>query len=132
MKLKTIDDDLNITLEDYDEAVCRGILAERDNYALRCVRCYGEDYGGSHCSEEKVTTVEEIVAERILVKDGHFSGVSILAEYDCYNGGSANEMREALLLIDGKGDREVRTGFSFANDDHSRWDYTDISLFEKE
>ena len=131
MKLKTIDDAMNITLKEYTEQECREILLERNSFVLKRVRNYGDDYGGSHCSEDTETTYDEIDAESIIVKNGHFAGVAIISEYDYYNGGSDNKLKESLLLIDGGGEGVVRSGFSFSNDDHSRWDYTDTTLVER-
>lgn len=128
MKLKTIGDDNEITLEEYSDGECRRIFIDRNSYVIECIHNYGDDYGGSHCSEERETSYEEIIPERILVKDGEFCGVSILTEYDYYNGGGKVYYNETLLLLDGSGDNNARSGYSFSNDDHSRWSYTDYYL----
>lgn len=131
MKLKTVNKAGDIVLKDYDYKECKNIFIERNSYVLLNIRNYGDDYGGSHCSEEREETYEEIIPERILVKDKHFCGVLILSSYDYYNGGSDNSFRETMLMVDGSGDTSVRSGFSFSNDDHSRWDYTDTYLVER-
>lgn len=135
MYLKTIesiqDGMVSITLEDYDKRECKDILLERNSYVLEVRQSWGEDYGGSHHNEEEKVFYEEIIPERILVKDGHFFGVSISVEYDCYNGGQMAVYDDALLLLDNTIEIDTpraRSGFSFSNDDHDRWSYTDYSL----
>lgn len=128
MKLKTLNRSNQVVLREYSEKEVRMILIERNSYVLRCVHSWGEDYGGSQCSEEQETVYEEIIPERILVRDGHFCGVAMIAEYDYYNGGSANRLEEVCLLTEGGKVREARVGFFFGNDDHSRWNYRDYSI----
>lgn len=125
MRLKTMNSDGSITLKDYSADECGSILTERNSFVLKCERFWGEDYGGSRCSEDKDVRFEEILPERVLVKDGHFLGAVILTEYAYYNGGGETRYEETLLLAKGG---SARNGFSFSNDDHSRWDYTDYCL----
>lgn len=132
MHLKTLNEAGRITLKDYPEAECREILIERNSYVLRKEHSYGCDYGGSQCRDEREVTYEEIIPERILVKDGHFCGVCICTEYEESNGGFKNYLKEVCLLRDGTGNRSARSGIDFANDDHSRWDYTDYYLVKRE
>ncbi len=132
MRLKTIDDAGNVFLKDYPQEVCREIFLERNSYVLQKCRSYGVDYGGSHCSDGREVTCEEILPERILVKNGHFCGVCICTEYDDANSLHRNVIKEAILFADGSGAHSARSGFEFSNDDHSRWDYTDYSLTERD
>lgn len=132
MKLKTINESEIITLEDYSEEEYRDILIERNSYVLRQIHEYGDDYGGSHCTDECVVTYEEIIPERILVKDGHFCGVCIYTDYDYMNGGYRKHLEEAVLFADGHGKQSTRSGFSFSNDDHSRWDYVSYYLMDRD
>ena len=132
MKLKTINDAEIISLEDFSEEEYRDILIERNSYILRRIHEYGDDYGGSHCTDECVVTYEEIIPERILVKDGHFCGVCIYTDYDCMNGGYRRYVEETVLFADGHGAKSARSGFSFSNDDHSRWDYETYYLMERD
>ena len=129
MKLKTINKNGQISLKDYSEKELRNIFIERNSYVLKCINEYGEDYGGSQNSEERKEYYEEIIPERTLVRDGHFCGVSILTEYDCYNGGSSDKYEETRLMIDGGGC--AKDGYSFSNDDHDRWNYTYYYLVER-
>lgn len=131
MKLKTIDEEGNVTLEDYEDKECRNIFIERNSYVLECVHEYGEDYGGSQCSENRETSYEEIIPERVLVKDGHFCGVVIQTVYDYYNGGGKVKYEDTILLIDDKNGEYARDGYSFSNDDHSRWGYRSYYLIER-
>lgn len=131
MKLKTLRKSGDVVLKEYSEEECRRIFTERNSYILKCIRFSGNDYGGNHCSEDQETSFEEIIPERILVRDGSFCGVLILTEYEYYNGGCDNRMEEVILLS-GEPDRSARIGFSFSNDDHSRWDYTDYYLVSSE
>ena len=128
MKLKTLRKNGSVGLRDYSEEDCKRILDEKNGYVLRCVRSHGVDYGGSRCREETEETYIEIIPERVLVQDGHFCGVCMIVDYDHYNGGGARELREVCLF---PGTGTARDGFSFANDDHERWDYTDYSLVER-
>lgn len=137
MKLKTIrsirDGKVSVTLEDYDKKECGNILTERNSYVLEARHCWGEDYGGSQRSDEDAISYEEIIPERILVKDGHFYGVSICVEYDYYNGGHLMVFDDAVLLLDKTIEIDTpkaRSGFSFSNNDHDRWNYTDYSLID--
>ena len=132
MRLKTINDEGDIFLEDYSKEEYRNILIEKNSYVLRLEREFGNDYGGSHCSEEREVTYEEILPERVLVKDGHFCGVCIYTDYDDMNGGHRCCIEEAILYADGSGAKSARDGFYFSNDDHSRWDYVDYYLVERD
>ena len=132
MKLKTINEAEIITLEEYSQEEYRDILIERNGYVLRQIHEYGDDYGGSHCSDERVVTYEEIIPERILVKEGHFCGVCIYTDYDYMNGGYTKYIDESVLFTDGHGAKSARSGFSFSNDDHSRWDYVTYYLMERD
>lgn len=118
----------SISLKDYSDKAYSQILTERNDFVLRCERRYGDDYGGCQEGEENVTTYEEIIPERILVKDGHFAGALIMTDYYPYNGGGDRQYNEVMLLADGSGSPFARDGYSFSNDDHSRWDYTDYYL----
>lgn len=131
MKLKTLNGCGEVVLEEYTAEECKCIFGERDNFVLKCIRCFGEDYGGCQCTENNDTTYEEIIPERVLVKNGHFCGVLILTEYDFYNGGGQYEAEEVVMLSEGKEKSSARCGFSFSNDDHSRWNYTDYYLVER-
>ena len=128
-KLKTLDKNGNLTLRDYSEETCRRIFEEKNAYVLRCVRSFGSDHGGSQCTEKTEESYMEIVPERILVRQGHFCGVSMIVDYDCYNGGGERRMQEVCLLADGSG--SARDGSSFSSDDHDRWDYTDYYLVKR-
>lgn len=75
-------------------------MLERNSFVLKRVRNYGDDYGGSHCSEDTETTYDEIDAESIIVKNGHFAGVAIISEYDYYNGGSDNKLKDSVPKAD--------------------------------
>ena len=132
MHLKTINRLGNIVLKDYSEKECDDIFIERNSYVLRKEHNYGDDYGGSHHSENSEVTYEEIIPEYVLVKNKHFYGVCISREYNYANGGFKKYLDEACLLIDGTGSRYVRTGTDFSNDDHSRWDYVDCYLVERD
>lgn len=123
MRLKTLHDDGSITLEEYTDMECSAIFTERNSYVLECVHSCGKDYGGSQCRESEETGFEEIVPERILVKDNHFCGALLLTEY---NGVYA----DAILLTEGNNAR-ARDGVHFSNDDHDRWDYTDYYLVSR-
>ncbi len=129
MKLKTLDINGEVVLQDYSEESCREIFEEKNAYVLRCVRNFGNDYGGSQCNENTEEFFVEIVPERILVQEGHFCGACMIVDYDCYNGGGERKMQEVCLLIDGGG--SARDGYSFSNDDHDRWDYTDYYLVKR-
>lgn len=131
MLLKTLNRRGGTVLKDYSASEYRSILAEKNCYVLKRVHSYGDDYGGSQHSEETVTSYEEITPEQMLVRDGHFCGVSIIEDFDCYNGGSKFTLRDAKLLISGKQGRSVRCGEDFSNDDHSRWDYVDFYLVKR-
>lgn len=52
----------------------------------------------------------------------------MIVDYACYNGGENRQTREVCLFLDGG---SARDGYSFSNDDHDRWDYTDYSLIER-
>ncbi len=132
MRLKTIDDAGNVFLKDYSQEVCREIFLERNSYVLQKTRSYGVDYGGSHCTDGREVTCEEIIPERILVKDGHFGGVCLCTEYDDANSLCRNVIKETILFADGSGTKTARSGVQFSNDDHSRWDYTDYALLERD
>ena len=132
MYLKTLSKSGKITLKDYSHEECNMIFLERNSYVLRKEHSHGDDYGGSHHSEECEATYEEIIPEYILVKDGHFCGVCISTEYNYANGGFKKYLDDTCLLIDGSGSRYARSGFDFSNDDHSRWDYVDYYLVERE
>lgn len=129
MKLKTLSRNGKLTLRDYSEEECRRIFEEKNAYVLHCVRSFGRDYGGSQCTEETAESYLEILPERILVRRGHFCGVCMIVAYDSYNGGGTCRIQEVCLLTDGGG--SARDGYSFSNDDHDRWDYTDYSLVER-
>lgn len=131
MQLKTLTDSGNVILQDYTVEECRMILFERNSYVLQRIHSFGNDYGGSHCTDERVETFEEIPAECILVKKGHFAGVALIADYDDCGPHWHQDLHEALMLIDGSGEPHVRSGSSFSNDDHSRWDYVDRYLMER-
>lgn len=131
MLLKKVDKKGRIKLKDYPERKCRRIIREKDLYVLECVRSFGNDYGGSQVSEDTETTYMEIIPERILVKKGHFCGVSMIVSYDSCNGGEDRTVKEVRLLTDGSGTTSARDGFSFSNDDHDRWDYTDYYLVRR-
>ncbi len=131
MHFKTLDKSGTVSLADYSEALSFEIVTESNGYVLRRLRSWGSDYGGSQCSEHSEVTYEDIIPERILVKDGHFCGVCIYIGYDSYNGGSERHLEEVVLLADGSGVHSARSGFDFSNDDHSRWDYSDISLMDR-
>lgn len=131
MKLKTIDKKGNISLVDYDDAECRRIFLDRNSYVLELVHRYGEDYGGSQHSEEQTVSYQEISPELILVKNGAFWGVVLLTVYDYYNGGGKIYYKENILALDGSGAGSARSGSSFSNDDHDRWDYIDYYLVER-
>lgn len=128
MKLKTLTDDGEIILEEYDRREAADIFIERNSYVLEVLHQYGDDYGGSQQTDERETTVEEIIPERILVKDGHFCGVSIIVEYNYCNGGSLYKIEEVQLLVNDSPANYARDGFYYADDDHSRWNYTDYYL----
>ena len=132
MNLKTITNGGKIALKDYQDEECMMIFREAEAYVLKCARNYGEDYGGSQNREDCDTSYEEIIPERILVKNGHFAGVAILTSYDYYNGGGKVFYEEKVLLIDDSQRESARFGYSFSNDDHDRWDYTDFYLVERE
>ena len=132
MHLKTVNKSGNIRLKDYSEEECRNVLLERNSYVLRKEHSYGDDYGGSQNSDECEVTYEEIIPEYILVKNGHFCGVCICTDYDYKNGGFERHLDETCLLIDGSGSSYARTGSYFSNDDHSRWDYVDYYLVERD
>lgn len=129
MQLKTIDGQGNISLEDYSDRECYWIFIERNSYVLQCVHSWGEDYGGSQHDEGCKERYEEIIPERILVKDGHFAGVLILTEYEYYNGGGKTFYKENVLPVNGG--ESARSGSSFSNDDHDRWNYTDYYLVKR-
>lgn len=135
MNLKTIisiqDGYVSVNLEQYEENKCKNILIERNSYVLKVQHSWGEDYGGSQSSDESETSYEEIIPERILVKDGHFAGVSICIEYNYYNGGGKTIYEDAVILLDKTikvNTVKAKDGFYFSNDDHSRWNYRIYSL----
>ena len=135
MRLKTIElgeeNEFDVVLADYSDRECAYILMERNSYMLRVQHSWGKDYGGCQCDENDETYYEEILPERVLVKDGHFCGVSICAVYDYCNGGSRVYYEDGILLVDDPdhlGSRSVKDGGSFSNDDHSRWNYWEYSL----
>ena len=135
MNLKTITSIQNgcvsIALEEYEGVECKNILIERNSYVLEVQHSWGEDYGGSQSSDESETFYEEIVPERILVKDGHFVGVSVCVEYNYYNGGGKTIYDDAVILLDktiNVNTVKAKDGFYFSNDDHSRWNYRVYSL----
>lgn len=132
MKLKSINKNGFITLNDYSEEECRDILLERNSYVLRCIHSYGEDYGGSQCTDNREVTYEEIITERVLVKDGHFCGVCMYSDYKETNVYCNHTVEEIILYADGKRSGSARIGFSFSNDDHSRWNYVDYYLIERD
>ena len=122
---------VRVILEDFSESECRRILTERNSYMLKVEHSWGKDYGGSQCCENSETYYEEILPERILVKNGHFAGVSICTEYDYRNGGGKTFYENAIILIDSSIKYEkkaVRDGSYYSDDDHSRWNYFDYSL----
>ena len=138
MMLKTIESIRNgivdVALECYDKNACRNILTERNSYVLEVQHSWGEDYGGSQCSDETETTYEEILPERILVKDGHFAGVSICVEYENYNGGGNTICDDAVILLDKtvKIDTvRAKNGVYYSDDDHFRWNYREYSLIPR-
>lgn len=135
MQLKKItsvrDGKVRVSLSDFSESECRRILIERNSYMLEVTHSWGEDYGGSQYSENCETYYEEILPERILVKNGHFAGVSICTEYYYFNGGGKTFYKNAIILVDSsiKYERDtVRDGSCYSDDDHSRWNYFDYSL----
>ncbi len=135
MMLKTIDTiqdgAVDVSLEYFDKIECRNILTERNSYVLEVYHCWGNDYGGSHCSDESETTYEEIIPERILVKDGHFAGVSICVKYENYNGSAITVYDDAIILLDKTikiNTVKAKDGFYYSDDDHSRWNYWEYSL----
>lgn len=139
MNLKTVESiqcgEVSVVLVDYTERECRKIFLERNSYVLEVQHSWGEDYGGSQCEENDEVSYEEILPERILVKDGHFFGVSICVEYEYYNGGGKTFYHDAILLIDKtiKYDAAAaKDGFNFSNDDHSRWNYRRYALVPRE
>ena len=85
-----------------------------------------KDYSDEECMHE------EIISERILVKNGHFAGALILTVYDYYNGGGSVIYGEKVLLLDTMGKECARCGSNFTNDDHERWDYTDYYLVNRD
>ncbi len=131
MHLKTINGSGDIFLEDYTEEECRDIFLERNSYVFRIEHSFGNDYGGSHVSEECVISYEEIIPEYILVKDGRFYGACICREYDYTNGGHKTYLEEVILPKDEKRGSYARMGVYFSNDDHIRWDYADYYLTDR-
>lgn len=129
MRLKTLDGSGNIALVDYPEEEFRKILLERGAYVLERVHEYGDDYGGSQCTDEREVTFEEIGPELVLVENGHFCGVVMYTDYDYMNGGFRNYAEEVIIFADRRGKTgRTRSGSMFSNDDHSRWDYVDYDL----
>ena len=135
MMLKTInsiqDGMVEVTLDYYDKKECRNILTERNSYVLEVRHSWGADYGGSQYSDESETIYEEIIPERILVKDGHFAGVSICVEYEYYNSGGATVYDDAVILLDKTikvNTANAKEGVYYSDDDHSRWNYREYSL----
>lgn len=131
MYLKTIAPEGDLCLVDYSREACQEIFLERNSYVLRVIHSFGEDYGGSHGSDERVVRYEEIMPERVLVRDGHFCGVIICTEYDDMNSWERNQVADAVIMCDGTGSRSAKCGYSFSNDDHSRWDYTEYYLMSR-
>lgn len=86
MKLKTLDGKGHIKSIEYSEAECARILRESEGYVLQRVHCYGNDYGGSHCSDERVVSCEDIEPQLVLVENGHFCGVVIERNYENMSG----------------------------------------------
>ena len=132
MRLKVLNKSGSITLKDFSMKEYRAILLERNSYVLQKIRSYGVDYGGDHCSDKRVVSYDEIIPERILVKDGHFCGVCLYTDLDYVNGGHENRAEEVILLTDGSGTRSARSGIDFSNDDHSRGDYVDYYLVSRD
>lgn len=131
MLLKTLTKTNRVSLKDYTEQEYHSILWEKNNYVLKYVHTYGEDYGGSQNDEEVETYYGEIPPEAMLVKDGKFVGVMLVEDFDSANGGQrANSVKDVKLLVSGGPDR-VHSGSDFSNDDHSRWDYLDIYLVKR-
>ena len=131
MQLKTLNRNGNTILKDYTDREIRNIYIERNSYVIERVHDWGEDYGGSQHDEGTETTYEEIAPELILVKNGHFAGIEMLIEFDSYNGGCDDRFREVKMLIDDNPRAYARSGSSFSNDDHDRWDYITWSLIER-
>lgn len=132
MKLKTLQKNGNIILKDYSDTTCNRIFIERNSYVLKRVHQWGEDYGGSQCTEDTETTYEEIPMENVLVQRSHFIGVTLLTYQSDYNGfQTKNGYKESILKIDDYPQNSIRSGSSFSNDDHSRWDYSDTYLVER-
>ncbi len=138
MMLKTIQSIQNgivsVTLKYYDNKECRSILTERNSFVLEVRHSFGEDYGGSQCSEECEILYEEIIPERILVRDGHFAGVSICVEYAYYNGGGKTVCEDAVILLDKTvkiDTARAKDGVFYSDDDHSRWNYKEYSLIPR-
>lgn len=131
MQLKTLAKNGKIVLRNYDEKDCRRIFIERNSYVIEKIHCWGDDYGGSQCEDERAVSYEEIANEQILVEDGHFCGAVLLLHYDYCNGGSMEYFEDSILFTDRPSRGKTRSGSSFSNDDHSRWDYTDYYLVER-
>lgn len=62
------------------------------------------------------------------MQGGHFCGVCMIVDYACCNGGEERRIQEVCLR---PGSGTARDGYSFSNDDHDRWDYTDYSVIER-
>lgn len=130
MQLRTISRNGRIFLKVYDDRTARDIIYEKNGYVIKCVHCYGEDYGRiDGYEDERVTSYEEIIPERILVKNNHFAGISVQSDFDYYNGGSMHEMKDSIILI---GDAScVRSGYERSFEDHSYWNYYQYYLIER-
>ena len=131
MRLKTLTKKDKIILVDYSLEEYRNILREKYDYVLECIHDYGEDYGGSQCDENRDVTYKEIGPELILVENGHFCGVVLYKDFDCANGSYFHSINEDVLYCDNRGTSYSRSGSSFSNDDHSRWDYTTTYLTKR-
>lgn len=134
MLLKTVtwvgDGEVDVELQNYSAGECSALFIERNGFLLKAVHVWGEDHGGSHQDEREETSYEEILPERMLVRDGHFCGVMISCEYDYRNGSGRHSYEDAVLWCDpaaapiGK----ARDGAYYSDDDHCRWNYVDYSL----
>lgn len=137
MKLKTIVryEDGKPVIKEKRYIRCGSILKEAARYCIWSVDEVGEDYGGSHCSEDVTERFIEIKPENILVESHHFAGIMMDVRYRDINGPGeyVDEGEKVILLsdIDNAGKNWIKAGESFGNDDHSRWNYSEFSLRRK-
>lgn len=126
MHFKTLMKDGTVALRDYDPMETAVILTERNSYVLKAVHKYGNDYGGCQNLDISDEEIQEIIPERVLVRDGHFCGALVQTAY--FSGDSDERYFETVLLAEDGRRGSARGGFYYSSDDHDRWDYTDYYL----